>query len=100
MPIQAVAHAQALAGHRDHHVSGAATDLRIVERREQMAEGVGGPLVVGVGEHQDLAAADRDPGIERRGLALAGQVEHGDARVIDPCVRRPRCHRSSRHWRG
>ncbi|MNS54651.1 hypothetical protein D3C72_874580 [compost metagenome] len=69
---------------------GAATDLRVVERREQMAEGVGGPLVVGVGEHQDRAAADRDPGIERRRLALAGQIEHGDARVLDP-VRAGHC---------
>ena len=83
MPIEAVADAQATAGDRDHHVPGAGADLRIAQRREQVAEGVARPLVVGIGEHQNVAGAQRDAGIQRRGFALARQVEHGDARVDD-----------------
>nr|BFE95664.1 hypothetical protein GCM10020185_62000 [Pseudomonas brassicacearum subsp. brassicacearum] len=81
MAIQAVAQAQALARHRDLHVPGTGTDFRIAQGCQQMAEGVAGPLVIGVGEHQDFAAAVGDTGIEGGGLALARQVEHGDARV-------------------
>ncbi|MNL02817.1 hypothetical protein D3C87_1233380 [compost metagenome] len=46
-----------------------------------MAQGVVGPLVVGVGEHQNFTGTERGTGIQCRRLALAGQVEHGDARV-------------------
>ncbi|MNY21537.1 hypothetical protein D3C86_1550930 [compost metagenome] len=38
---------------------------------------------VGIGKHQDIACAVADSGVEHTVLALARQVEHLDARVVE-----------------
>ncbi|MNG07131.1 hypothetical protein D3C84_904200 [compost metagenome] len=43
-----------------------------------------GPLVVGIGEDQDVPCTAGDGAVQGRGLALAGQVEHAQARVVHP----------------